>query len=100
MRKNVSRVSRLATGANSVKRVTGHLNVGDQALHGNNATGKHNDMSKLKNIIKIGNWNMRGFLHLGKFILTENELVRCGIAIYGLSKTHWKLSETQYLVRK
>ncbi|KAI8433901.1 hypothetical protein MSG28_015827 [Choristoneura fumiferana] len=77
-----------AAGAGSVKWATGRVNVGDQALHGNDATGK--TKLTLSNIMKIGNWNVRGLLQPGKLEILERELMRCDISICGLSETHWR----------
>ncbi|KAL0895144.1 hypothetical protein ABMA27_013595 [Loxostege sticticalis] len=60
-----------ASGARSVKLVTGHGGVGDQALHGNSTTG---NSIKLRNLQTIGTWNVH----------------RVGVNICGLSEIHWK----------
>lgn len=76
-----------ASGARSVKLVTGHGGVGDQALHGNSTTG---NSIKLRNLQTIGTWNVRGLNHPGKLTILEREIDRVGVNICGLSEIHWK----------
>ncbi|KAJ8730038.1 hypothetical protein PYW07_017076 [Mythimna separata] len=63
--------------------------AGNQAFHGKPATGIS---LKLRQIQKIGTWNVRGLLSPGKLEILEEELARCGINMCGLCKTHWKNS--------
>ncbi|KAL0852131.1 hypothetical protein ABMA28_000368 [Loxostege sticticalis] len=77
----------VASGARSVKLVTGHGGVGDQALHGNSTTG---NSIKLRNLQTIGTWNVRGFNHPGKLTILEREIDRVGVNICGLREIHWK----------
>lgn len=78
---------RAASGASGGKWTTGHDGVRDQAPRGNNATG---NSIKLRNIQKIGTWNVRGLLKPGKFNIVEREVIRCGLSICGLTETHWR----------
>lgn len=78
------------SGNQSVKWVTGHEAVGDQATHGNYATGKKK--IPLRNDIRIGTWNVRGLNEEGKLHVLDYELDRCNTLIAGLSETHWKES--------
>ncbi|KAL0879221.1 hypothetical protein ABMA27_003004 [Loxostege sticticalis] len=78
---------RTASGADGVKLVTGHENVGDQASHGNWTTGIP---LKMRHIQKIGTWNVRGLLKPGKLHIVEKEISRCELNICGLSETHWR----------
>ncbi|KAL0860793.1 hypothetical protein ABMA27_009337 [Loxostege sticticalis] len=76
-----------ASGARSVKLVTGHGGVGDQALHENSTTG---NSIKVRNLQTIGTWNVRGLNHPGKLTILEREIDRVGVNICGLSEIHWK----------
>ncbi|KAL0812036.1 hypothetical protein ABMA28_009430 [Loxostege sticticalis] len=76
-----------ASGARGEKWVTGHVGVGDQTPHGKNATG---NSVRLRDIQKIGTWNIRGLLEPGKLDTLEGEVTRCGLSICGLSETHWR----------
>ncbi|XP_012553302.2 LINE-1 reverse transcriptase homolog [Bombyx mori] len=77
---------RSASGAVGVKLDTGHVRVGDQALHGNWTTGT----LKIRHIQKIGTWNVRGLMQPGKLHILEKEITRCELNVCGLSETHWK----------
>lgn len=76
-----------ASGARGVKLATGHGGVGNQALHGNFATG---NSIKLRQLQTIGTWNVRGLNQVGKLTILEQELERVGVDICGVSETHWK----------
>ncbi|XP_028178544.1 craniofacial development protein 2-like [Ostrinia furnacalis] len=78
---------RTTSGVNGGKCVTGHAIVVDQASQGNSATGK---TFKLREDKRIGTWNVRGLLMAGKLNILENEILRCGVEVCGLSETHWK----------
>lgn len=78
---------RTASGANGVKWTTGHAVVGNQAPHGNSATGMP---LKLRQIQMIGTWNVRGLIMPGKLEILEREITRCELNICGLSETHWR----------
>lgn len=79
-----------ASGARGEKYVTGHGGVTVQALCGNSATGTP---FKLRQIQKIGTWNVRGLQqNPGKLLMIEKEMVRVNLNICGLSETHWQKS--------
>lgn len=80
---------RSASGTDGVKLATGHADVGDQASCGKRITGKS---VKMRQIQKIGTWNVRGLLQTGKLTILEKEIARCELNICGLSETHWRSS--------
>lgn len=80
------------SGNRGVKLVTGHGGAGDQAPHGNYATGRRTTKLQLRNDIRIGTWNVRGLIDEGKLHVLDHELERCNTVITGLSETHWKES--------
>ena len=80
---------RSASGADGVKLATGHADVGDQASCGNCSTGISN-VVKMRNIQKIGTWNVRGLLQTGKLTILEREIARCKLSVCGISETHYR----------
>lgn len=72
----------LGSGPEGVKWATGHGDVGDQAPHGNWATGM-----KLWTANRIGTWNVRGLREAGKLAIIEREVAP--YSIVGFSETHW-----------
>ncbi|KAI8441389.1 hypothetical protein MSG28_015004 [Choristoneura fumiferana] len=76
------------SGAEGVKWVTGHQDASNQASYGKNATGNRN--VNLRREHRIGTWNVRGLLGVGKLHILERELERCKLTITGISETHWK----------
>lgn len=71
------------SGPGSVKWVTGHVAVGDQASHGKPATGIN-----IWKTLNIGTWNVRGLIQTGKLAIVEKEV--SNYPIVGLSETHWR----------
>lgn len=54
-------------GLSCVKWTTGRANVGNQASHGNSAS-RINENIKTWNMIKVGTWNLRGLVKIGKLV--------------------------------
>lgn len=71
------------SGLGSVKWDTGHVDVGNQATHGNSDTGIH-----IWKTLNIGTWNVRGLNATGKLAIVEKEI--SNFLIVGLSETHWR----------
>ncbi|KAI8433244.1 hypothetical protein MSG28_015320 [Choristoneura fumiferana] len=44
----------------------------------------------MRQIHRMGTWNVRGLLQPGKLEILEKELARCKLDICGISETHWK----------
>lgn len=54
-----------------VKWATGHWDVDNQTSHGISATGR---TKKLWKIIKLGTWNVRGLLNVGKLSIVDKNI--------------------------
>ena len=63
--------------------------VGDQAGHGNYATGKNLNHIQLRNILKVGTWNVRKLKELGKLNNICNEMDRYDLNLLGICETNW-----------
>ncbi|XP_024891714.1 craniofacial development protein 2-like [Temnothorax curvispinosus] len=78
------------SGPSGMKLATGHRRVTHQASCENWVTGGKQPKVRQNQHIKIGTWNVRGLLQLGKRETVESEMQRCGVDILGLSETHLK----------
>ncbi len=61
--------------------------VSDQAGHGNYATGKNH--IQLRNLLKLGTWNVRKLKEIGKLHAICNEMDRYNLQILGICETNW-----------
>jgi len=50
---------------------------------------RHAKQLQLRNKLRLGTWNIRSMLQLGKVQLLDEEMMRLGVDICGLSEVRW-----------
>src|SRR6218665_1699485 len=56
----------------------------------NRGVDKEKRIFQLRKKIKIGTWNVRSMLQLGKTMILSKEMERLGVEICGLAEVRWK----------